>query len=234
MKINPHFRLPIMIFFLAISINTFAQNTDSTSSPRHYWALSVGAAIPQGNFANNSFNNYYASFAQTGFNISSNYYFYACRFLALNTDIQYNYLPYDNKAYINEYKKALNSNNISTNTGPYQLITLMGGLALKTSSIWKFELIYTMRTGLSIGHHPELKVIEKELGQINYIPASWGQSIAFNHDLRLLYYHNKSNIYFIQWGASITNIHFSDTGYYDDFYQIFSIENINLGYQISF
>ena len=172
-------------------------------APKSVFSADLGAAVAYDEFAMKTFE-YDAGFATAGPNAEAGYLYYG-RFVGLSLTMGYANIFFNEKAYKAEYDRVLSGFGENTvSAGNYHVFKLQAGLVLKVPEFRHTEVMLLFQTGYALCVHPELTVMNSELGEVNRIAESPGESIIGTAGLKLNYW--LSNCFGISLNSSLNSV----------------------------
>jgi len=174
-------------FLLLIITMSSATVLSQKPVPKSVFSADLGVAVAYDEFALNSFE-YDAGFATAGPNAEAGFLYYG-RFAGISLGMAYTNIFFNEKAYQAEYDRVLSGYGENTvNAGNYHVFKLQAGLVLKVPEFRHTEVMLLFQTGYALCVHPELTVMNTELGEINSIAGTPGESITGTAGLKVNYW----------------------------------------------
>ncbi len=194
------------------------------------FGANAGISIPYYEFAQTTFR-YDAGFAGPGPNIEAEFLRYG-KFFGFSSSIGYASFFFKEKKYQAEYDRVLNgygSNEV--NAGNYQVLKFLVGFTLKLPEMERTEVMLLFHLGYALSVHPNLTVINSELGEINNIRRSTDRSPVSNAGLKVNYWLNDKYGINLNSGLNLTRPAFYDaTGPGGTFFMPVRYVNANIGF----
>lgn len=220
-------RLFLAILVLILTVNPlFPQKAGKKS----LFGVNAGLSLPFDEFAQNTFH-YDAGFAGPGPNIEAEFLRYG-KYFGFSSSIGYASIFYKEKDYQAEYDRVLNgygSNEVTA--GNYQVLKFLVGFTLKIPEIKNTEVMLLFHLGYALSVHPNLIVINSELGEINSAQQDAGGAPVSNAGLKINYWLNERYGLTLNGGINLTRPGFYDgTGPGGSFFMPIRYANANIGF----